>query len=216
MPRPGLFSTLFPWRVHPTFTVLTVATGQFSDFFLFGMRVPLLPHLIRTHLHVPETQVQSRVAVLLAAFSLATLLTAIPAGWLADFGWLRARLYLAGLGALLWSTIVFYTARTWETILLSRVLNGISAAVLYAAGFAMVVDVVPPGDLGKALGTVCDNDFLTPKRLSLGLGKKKLIRWTDSIHRCGRRAHRSPGRRSHLHSLGIRRHPQRQPSGAGG
>ncbi|KAK0751654.1 major facilitator superfamily domain-containing protein [Schizothecium vesticola] len=154
MSRPGLFSTLFPWRVHPTFTVLTVATGQFSDFFLFGMRVPLLPHLIRTHLHVSEAQVQSRVAILLAAFSLATLVTAIPAGWLADFGWLRGRLYLAGLGALLWSTIVFYTARTWETILLSRVLNGISAAVLYAAGFAMVVDVVPPGDLGKALGTI--------------------------------------------------------------
>ncbi len=86
MPKPGLFSNLFPWRAHPAFTVLTVATGQFSDFFLFGMRVPLLPHLIRTHT-VPEDQVQSRLPFFwLPSVSLLSS-TAVPAGWLAGL-WL--------------------------------------------------------------------------------------------------------------------------------
>lgn len=143
------------WRSHPRFIVLTVGIGQFSDFFLFGMRVPLLPYLVRLHLNVPESAVQSRVATLLASFSIATLASAIPAGCLADRtgGW-RGKLYLLGLAALFWSTVTFYTSKDWDMMILSRVLNGVSAAVLYAAGFAMVADAVAPGDLGKSLGLV--------------------------------------------------------------
>ena len=36
----------------------------------------------------------------------------------------------------------------------SRVLNGGSAAVVYAAGFSMVADAVRGEDLGKAFGAV--------------------------------------------------------------
>lgn len=142
------------WRSHPCFVVLTIATGQFSDIFMFGMRVPLLPYLVRSHLGVPEDEVQSRVASLLASFSIATLVTAVPAGWLADFPAARSRLYLAGLGVLLWATVTFYTSGSYAVMVLSRMLNGVSAALLYAVGFAMVADAVGPGDLGKALGTV--------------------------------------------------------------
>ncbi|KAK1757847.1 putative membrane transporter protein [Echria macrotheca] len=142
------------WRSDPRFIVLTVAVGQFSDFFLFAMRVPLLPSLVRSHLDAPEHDVQSLVASLLASFSIATLVTAIPAGWLADFPSLRGKLYLAGLGALFWSTVTFYTSSSYAMIVFSRVLNGSSAALLYAAGFSIVADAVAPGDLGKALGTI--------------------------------------------------------------
>jgi len=144
------------WRSHPRFIILTIATGQFSDLFLFSMRVPLLPYLIRSHLpQVPEAEVQSRVATLLASFGLALLAVAVPAGWLADLHekW-RGRLYLGGLAALFWATVTFYTSREFGMMVGSRVLNGASAAVLYAAGFAMVADAVGPGDLGKAFGTV--------------------------------------------------------------
>jgi MFS family permease len=144
-----------PWRSHPTFIVLTIATGQFSDFFLFGMRVPLLPSLIRSHLpSVPESEVQPRVATLLASFSLTLLLVAIPAGWIADFKAWRGRLYLVGLAALFWATVTFYTSRSYGMLVGSRVLNGASAAVLYAAGWAMVADAVRGEDLGKAFGVV--------------------------------------------------------------
>lgn len=121
---------------------------------MFGMRVPLLPYLIRSHLDVPEDEVQSRVASLLASFSIAVLVTAVPAGWLADFQRVRSKLYLAGLGVLLWATVTFYTSENYAVMVFSRMLNGVSAALLYAAGFAMVADAVGPRDLGKALGTV--------------------------------------------------------------
>ncbi|KAK0656874.1 major facilitator superfamily domain-containing protein [Cercophora newfieldiana] len=143
------------WRSHPNFIVLTVAIGQFSDFFLFGMRVPLLPYLIRAHLpSVPESAVQSRVATLLASFSVALLVVAVPAGWVADFRAWRGRLYLVGLGALFWATVTFYTSRSFGMMVGSRVLNGGSAAVLYAAGWSMVADAVRGEDLGKAFGVI--------------------------------------------------------------
>ncbi|KAK3330045.1 major facilitator superfamily domain-containing protein [Apodospora peruviana] len=146
-----------PWRSHPLFIVLTVGIGQFSDQFLFGMRIPLLPLLVHEHLHIPDLdspEIQRLVANILAAFSIATLVSAVPAGWLADFRALRGHLYLAGLGALLWSTITFYTSESYAVMLFSRTLNGLSAAILYAAGYAIVADSVPKNDLGKALGTI--------------------------------------------------------------
>jgi len=142
-------------RSHPSFIILTVAIGQFSDFFLFGMRVPLLPYLIHAHLpSVPESEVQSRVATLLASCSLALLVVAVPAGWVADFRAWRGRLYLVGLGALFSATVTFYTSRSFDMMVASRVLNGGSAAVVYAAGFSMVADAVRGEDLGKAFGAV--------------------------------------------------------------
>ena len=155
MPVFNTCSDRWSWRSHPHFIVLTIAIGQFSDYFMFGMRVPLLPYLIRSHLdNVSEDEVQSRVASLLMSFSIAVLVTAVPAGWLADFPSVRNKLYLAGLGVLLWATVTFYTSENYAVMVLSRVLNGVSAALLYAAGFAMVADAVGPRDLGKALGTV--------------------------------------------------------------
>ena len=142
------------WRWHPRLVVLTIAVGQFSDFFLFGMRVPLLPYLVREHLRVPEDQVQDYVALILASFSVAMFVTAVPAGWLADIPTWRGRLYLAGLAALLWATVTFYTSSSLFMLIASRMLNGMSAAILCAAGYAMVADAVAPGDLGKTFGTV--------------------------------------------------------------
>jgi len=58
------------------------------------------------------------------------------------------------LAALLWATVTFHTSASFVMMIASRVLNGMSATVLYAAGYAMVADAVAPDDLGKTFGTV--------------------------------------------------------------
>ncbi|KAM7188892.1 Major facilitator superfamily domain containing protein [Naviculisporaceae sp. PSN 640] len=148
-------SPRWKWRSHPVFITLTIAIGQFSDNFLFGMRVPLIPVLVHDHLHITDPEEnQRRTAIILASFSAAILVSALPVGWIADFRFLRGYLYLVGLGTLLWSIVVFYTSESFVWMIASRGLNGFSAAVLYAAGYAMVADSVGAENLGKALGTI--------------------------------------------------------------
>lgn len=128
-----------------------------------------MPVLVHDHLHISDpSEAQHLVANILAAFSIATLVFAIPAGWLADFRAIRGYLYLAGLGALLWSTITFYTSERLVTMVMSRALNGLSAAILYAAGYAIVAESVGAEDLGKALGTV--SLYFLPELTTLAWG----------------------------------------------
>lgn len=153
-------SPKWKWRSHPIFVTLTIAIGQFSDNFLFGMRVPLIPVLVHDHLHITDPEENQRyTAIILASFSVAILITALPVGWIADFRFLRGYLYLIGLGTLMWSIVVFYTSESFAWMIASRGLNGFSAAVLYAAGYAMVADSVGAENLGKALGTVSRSYF---------------------------------------------------------
>jgi MFS family permease len=143
------------WRAHPIFILLTVAIGQFSDIFLYGMVLPVLPYLLRDRLGLPLITIQSHVSVLLAAFSAASLVFAVPAGWMVDWMATRQRPYLIGIIALTAATILFATAENFSLLFVSRVLQGLSAAVVSAAGLAMVIDTMGCKNLGKTLGTVC-------------------------------------------------------------
>lgn len=146
------------WRSSKTFLILVVAVGQFSDLFIYGMLIPVLPFLLRSRVGgTPEMQ-QTQLAIMLSTFSTASLLFAFPAGWLGDL--LKTRrhvLYLAGLLALFAATMLLAFAEAFPLLVVSRALQGASAAVVYTAGHAMVIDAVDPGELGKTLGLVCSH-----------------------------------------------------------
>jgi MFS family permease len=142
------------WRSHAVFILSTVAIGQFTDLFLYGMMIPVLPFLLHDRLDLPRQAIQSNVSQLLAAFSAASLVFSVPAGWLADWTTSRQTPYLLGLLFLMAATISLTFAESFLVLFLSRVLQGLSAAVVYATGLAMVIDTVGPNSLGRTLGTV--------------------------------------------------------------
>jgi MFS family permease len=119
------------------------------------MAMPVLPYLLRNRLGLPVDIIQSHVSVLLAAFSAATLVFAVPAGWLVDWMASRRHPYLIGLLALIVATIMFASAESITLLFVSSVLQGLSAAFVAAAGLAMVIDTTGFKNLGKTLGTVC-------------------------------------------------------------
>jgi MFS family permease len=142
------------WRSHPIFILSTVAIGQFTDLFLYGLMIPVLPFLLRDRLDVPPNAIQGHVSLLLAAFSAGSLVFSVPAGWLADWTTNRQTPYLLGLVSLMAATIALTFAQSFLLLFVSRVLQGLSAAVVYATGLAMAIDTVGPNSLGRTLGTV--------------------------------------------------------------
>ncbi|KAI2603131.1 MFS general substrate transporter [Hypoxylon fragiforme] len=142
------------WRSNTLFIIATVAIGLFTDLFLYGLVVPVLPFMLRNRLAIPEEEIQSYVSNLLAAYAGASVLSSLPAGWIADRTKSRQAPFLSGLAALLAATVLLAFGQSIAVLFLARVLQGISAAVVWTIGLAMILDTVGPENLGKVVGSI--------------------------------------------------------------
>lgn len=142
------------WRSSTFFITSTVGIGLFTDLFLYGLVVPILPFMLRDRIDLPQAQIQSHVSALLAAYAGASVLFSLPAGILADRTSTRQLPFLAGLVAQLMATLMLLLGQNIPVLVVARMLQGISAAVVWTIGLALVLDTVGPDNLGKTIGSV--------------------------------------------------------------
>ena len=142
------------WRSSTLFIVSTVGIGLFTDLFLYGLVVPILPFILRDRVQLQPDQVQSHVSALLAAYAGASVLFSLPAGIIADRLPTRQLPFLTGLTALLLATLLLFLGQNVAVLAVARILQGISAAVVWTIGLALVLDTVGPENLGKTIGSV--------------------------------------------------------------
>ena len=142
------------WRASTLFIVATVAVGLFTDLFLYGLVVPILPFMLRDRADIPDDKVQSLVSAMLAAYAGASVALSLPAGILADKVKTRQAPFLSGLAALLAATLMLAFGQSIPILMIARVLQGTSSAFVWTIGLAMIIDTVGPGDLGKTIGSV--------------------------------------------------------------
>lgn len=156
----------FQWRSSTLFITATVGIGLFTDLFLYGLVVPILPFILRDRIDLPLSEAQTHVSGLLAAYAGASVLFSIPAGVLADRTSTRQLPFLVGLAALLAATLMLFLGQTLPVLIIARVLQGTSAAVVWTIGLALVLDTVGPENLGKTIGSVriASGVFSRPKR----------------------------------------------------
>ncbi|KAL9085037.1 MAG: hypothetical protein Q9165_007778 [Trypethelium subeluteriae] len=141
------------WRSNTFFIIATVAVGLFTDLFLYGLIVPVLPYMLGQRVGVPEDQVQSQVSALLAAYAGASVLGSPLAGVLADKVSTRQAPFLGGLLSLLLATILLFLGRSLAVLTVARVFQGISAAMVWTIGLALCLETVGPENLGKTIGS---------------------------------------------------------------
>lgn len=108
--------------------------------------------MLRQRIGIPASDLQSYTSLLLAVFAGSSVLTSVPAGWVADKTKARQVPYMCGLAALLGATVLLAVGRSIGVLVVARVLQGMSGAVVWTVGLAMVLDTVGPGDLGKVVG----------------------------------------------------------------
>lgn len=142
------------WRSSTLFVVSTVGIGLFTDLFLYGIVVPILPFILEDRVSLPQDQIQSHVSALLAAYAGASVLFSPAAGIIADRLSTRQAPFLIGLFALLAATLMLFLGQTVPVLVVARILQGTSAAVVWTIGLALVLDTVGPENLGKTIGSV--------------------------------------------------------------
>jgi predicted MFS family arabinose efflux permease len=148
------------WRSNTIFILATVAISLFTDLFLYGLVVPVLPFLLEDRLGVPRDQLQAHVDGLLAAYAGASVVASPLAAVLADCMETRRAPLLLSLAALLLATLLLFVGRELPTLVVARLLQGVCAAAVWTIGFAMSLETVGPENFGKTVGSV--STFLFP------------------------------------------------------
>jgi MFS family permease len=141
-------------RTSTAFITITVAFAIFTDIFVYGIIVPVIPFALTERAGVPEQDIQYWISILLAIYGAALLITAPFCGWLADRSSSRRTPLLLGLLALAGSTVMLCVGRSIGVIAAGRVLQGMSAAVVWVVGLALLVDTVGGDQIGQAMGYV--------------------------------------------------------------
>ncbi|KAK4695881.1 hypothetical protein P7C71_g1948, partial [Lecanoromycetidae sp. Uapishka_2] len=130
------------WRSSTLFIVSTVGIGLFTDLFLYGLVVPILPFILQDRVNLPHDQIQSHVSGLLAAYAGSSVLFSPPAGILADKLPTRQLPFLVGLVALLGATLLLFLGQNVAVLTIARILQGLSAAVIF--GFISIGELAAP------------------------------------------------------------------------
>ncbi|MBW0517524.1 hypothetical protein O181_057239, partial [Austropuccinia psidii MF-1] len=126
----------------------------FLDLFLYGLIVPVLPFILRDRLHLSQDQLQNAASLLLASHAIATFFSAPLIGLSIDGSMSRKQGFLFGLLVTLGATILLCFGDTILLLVVARLLQGASAAIVWVVGLAIVTDTVEKNHLGKALGAV--------------------------------------------------------------
>lgn len=132
--------------------IFTVSSALFTDIFVYGIIVPVLPFALQSRVGIDSSNIQRWVSIFLAVYGAALLVAAPVCGWAADRLESRRWPLLAGLLALAGSTIMLCVGSSIGILIAGRVLQGFSAAVVWVVGLALLVDTVGPDNIGTAMG----------------------------------------------------------------
>ncbi|MCJ1398388.1 hypothetical protein MMC11_001586 [Xylographa trunciseda] len=136
------------------FILMTVSCAVFTDIFLYGIIVPVVPFALSTRAGIPEDDVQHWVSVLLAVYGGALLIASPFCGWLADKAPNRRLPLLVGLLTLGGATVMLCVGSSIGVLVAGRLLQGLSAAIVWTVGLALLVDTVGQTDIGQTMGSV--------------------------------------------------------------
>lgn len=92
--------------------------------------MPVIPFAIRSRSHVEDNRVQYWVSVLVAVYGASLLVFSPICGWLADRGSSRRSPLLSGLFVLLGATVLLNVGNSIGILIVGRILQGASAAVV--------------------------------------------------------------------------------------
>lgn len=142
------------FRSSNTFIISTIAIAIFTDIFVYSVVVPVLPFALTTRAGIAPDSIQTWVAILLAIYGAAIVVAAPFCGWLADRTASRRFPLILGLLALGGSTVMLCVGNSIALFAVGRVVGGISAAVVWTVGLALMVDTVGGENIGQAMGIV--------------------------------------------------------------
>ncbi|KAJ5890226.1 hypothetical protein N7504_011036 [Penicillium tannophilum] len=147
------------WRSSSTFMLVALCFALFTDTFVYGIIIPILPFLLIGHGNVGSEDVQQWTSVLLASYGVTLLLGAPTIGYLCKNFRIHKATLVGGSIAMTLATVLFISAGNVWVFLVARVCQGLSGAVVGVLGLSMIAETSSPERLGSRMA--CGSASLT-------------------------------------------------------
>ncbi|EFW99181.1 major facilitator superfamily transporter amine [Grosmannia clavigera kw1407] len=140
-------------RSSTVFIVATICVAIFTDIFLYGLVVPVMPFALTARLGIAANRVQRWNAILFACYGIALFVGSPIVGMYADHTSSRRLPLLMGLVALAGATVMLCVGRSIGLFVAGRLMQGASAAVVWSVGLALLADTMG-SRMGLAMGSI--------------------------------------------------------------
>ncbi|KAL4948462.1 major facilitator superfamily domain-containing protein [Aspergillus filifer] len=142
----------YKWRSSQTFIIITATISLFSESFLFGFVVPILPYMLEQRLNIPPTQTQTFTTTLLTIYGLISLISAPLVAHYADKTPHRKIPLLLSLTACASGTILVATSRAIWVLMAGQILQSLASSSVWVVAMATLVDNLDAESKGRVLG----------------------------------------------------------------
>jgi MFS family permease len=139
-------------RSSNAFIITTISIAVFTDIFLYSLVVPVLPFALTGRAGVREEDLQKWTSIFLSVYGAALAIGSPIFGWFADRSSSRRVPLLLGLLALGGATAMLCIGSSLPVLITGRALQGLSAAVVWTVGLALLSDSIERENLGAAMG----------------------------------------------------------------
>ncbi|KAJ5148528.1 hypothetical protein N7448_000106 [Penicillium atrosanguineum] len=136
-------------RSSDTFVVVAMSLATFTDTFIYGMIVPILPYLLIRDGKSSRDETQKWTSILLAVYGVALLIGSPLVGFISDRIHTRKSPLLVGYIAVALSTSLFLFGNTPALLIVARVFQGLAGAVVGVLSFALIADTARPENRGE-------------------------------------------------------------------
>ncbi|CAG8411246.1 unnamed protein product [Penicillium salamii] len=136
-------------RSSDKFILVAMCFAIFTDTFIYGMIVPILPYLLLQGGQISKGDVQKWTSILLAAYGAALLVGSPIIGLVSDRIRSRRSPLLFGYITIAASTLIFALGSSPAMLTVARVCQGLSGAVIGVLGLAIIADAARPETVGE-------------------------------------------------------------------
>lgn len=136
------FSREWFWEIRgSTLTiVISISVAIFTDVFVYAIIVPVVPFAFVERLGLDPSDVQTGIAKALSLYSVGLIVGSFVFGYVADKMKRRQILMISGLSVLIGSTLILMFTRSMWLYLVGRLIQGVSAALVWTVGLAIIAD----------------------------------------------------------------------------
>ncbi|EFA85338.1 MFS transporter [Heterostelium album PN500] len=136
-------------RSSKTSILISISFALFTDMICYGIILPIMPGIMKNHYHKSEAV----TGILFAMFSAGCLIGTPIVGIASDrIG--RRTPFLIGMGMLAASTMLFAYGNHLATLFIARFVQGLSSAVAWVVGLALIADIYSNQEFGTVSGLV--------------------------------------------------------------
>ncbi|KAL2860829.1 MFS general substrate transporter [Aspergillus lucknowensis] len=143
----------YRWRSSQLWIIATATISLFSETFLFGFIVPILPYMLETRLGLDPSRTQNFTTTLLTVYGVISLVAAPFIAHFADKTPNRKGPLLLSLAACASGTVLVACSSTVWVLMAGQALQALASSSVWIVAFATLVDSVSEENKGTVVGS---------------------------------------------------------------